>query len=621
MIIFTPRIIPLTLCTFLLSACGSVNLNTTPSNQVTRIQATPVQQTATQLESIYHPNAASKTPPAISEAFQSAQVAYHNGNYQQALALLENGPLKTKSNLEFDANLLAALSAAKLDDKALSFSFITRAEQLPEVSHPDKHNQLQETIATVLEHFENWIDVIDIRMALSRHLPLDQGDYNQQQLWLAIQNLTENEVEQLYARQNFELHEWLNVSSILRNTNLTLDQQVAAYQEWAEQNPEHPAALTPPQDFQVLASMNELEPKKIVLLLPTTGPLKQASKAISDGFFSAFYHKKDQRPEVFIVNTNAYESIEEALNQAYTHTPDVIIGPLQKNHVARLSYLDLPYPVIALNQLDINQKNQNLFHFSLSSEDDIKQLIVFAKQQGAENAAILSTQDTWALKQADEFSQAAEKEHLTLLSNQSYGSTSKERQQAVQKLLLVDESYQRKQLIERWTGEQVETTTRSRKDLDYIFYVGKLSDAKQIRPLVDFYFADAIPMLSTNSLNDNPPGASDNTSDIERILFTEIPALTSKQSQTSNLPSHPGSNILRRLQALGADAYLLANRYSLFTQLANTKMSANTGIISMDDMGIFHKRPEIMTYRKGRLVNVQDYEYFPQYEQAQTSQE
>ena len=620
MIIFTPRIIPLTLCTFLLSACGSINLNTDTKPQVVQVAPANQQTESSVPPSIYHPNAAASTPAAITEAYQSAQVAYHNGNYQQALELLENGPLATKSNLQFDAYLLAALSAAQLDDKSLSYRYISQAEQLPKASHPDKHNQLQETIASVLEHFENWLDVVKLRYELANYLPLDQGQYNQQQLWRGIQNLTQSQVDQLYQAQDPTLNAWLEVSNILRNANLSIEQQVTVYQRWAEQHPDHPAAITPPQDFQVMASITQMEPEKIVLLLPMTGPLKHASQAISDGFFSAYYHKTGHRPEVFLVNTQAYDKIEDALAVAYEYAPNVIIGPLQKNHVARLSYLDLPYPVIALNQLDINRQNHNLFHFSLSSEDDIKQLIVFAKQQGAENAAILSTQDTWALKQADEFAQAAAQEHITLTSNQSYGSSSKERQQAVQKLLLVDESYRRKQLIERWTGEQVESKTRSRKDLDYIFYVGKLSDAKQIRPLIDFYFADAIPMLASNTLHDSQPAKTDNSSDIERILFAEIPALANNASNLSNLPAHPGSNILRRLQALGADAYLLANRYPLFTQLPNTKMSANTGIISMDEMGIFHKRPEIMTYRKGRLVNVQDYDYFPQQEATPTGE-
>ena len=117
-------------------------------------------------------------------------------------------------------------------------------------------------------------------------------------------------------------------------------------------------------------------------------------------------------------------------------------------------------------------------------------------------------------------------------------------------------------------------------------------------PSLDFYFADKIPMLATSTLNDSALDRSIKPGDIERILFSEAPALTPNSNVLDELPKNQNSNILRRLQALGADSYLLANKYQLFTLLPSTKISANTGIITMDEDGIFHKRPVIMTYQK-----------------------
>jgi outer membrane PBP1 activator LpoA protein len=366
-----------------------------------------------------------------------------------------------------------------------------------------------------------------------------------------------------------------------------------------------------------MSSIEDMAPKKIVLMLPMSGKLERASQAIVDGFFATFYNQKEARPQVSIINVDDYSNINDALAAANEKQPDVIIGPLQKNNVAQVGRLDLPYPVIALNQLDINLHPKNLYHFSLSAEDEIHELITFAKQEGATKAAILNIQDTWALKQSDEFRVAATKENITITSNQSYANTPKGRQDAIQKLLLIDESYARKRRIEQWTGTKVESIARSREDLDYVFYVGKLNDAKQIRPLIDFYFADKIPMLATSTLNDSEPDKSINPSDIERILFTEVPALTPNSTTLDVLPKNQSSNILRRLQALGADSYLLANKYRLFTLLPSTKISANTGIITIDENGIFHKRPEIMTYRKGNLVYANNHPYFQQQENTE----
>jgi len=64
------------------------------------------------------------------------------------------------------------------------------------------------------------------------------------------------------------------------------------------------------------------------------------------------------------------QTSNDALAAANEKQPDVLVGPLQKNNVAQVGRLDLPYPVIALNQLDINLHPKNLYHFSLSAEDE-----------------------------------------------------------------------------------------------------------------------------------------------------------------------------------------------------------------------------------------------------------
>ncbi len=567
--------------------------------------------------SIYHPKKASDVSKELADAYNAAKNFYEQSEFQQTIDVLENKVLITSSSIQFEAYLLAALAASNLDNSTDALSYLEQANKLPAANHPDNQNRWKETKASILEYFGNWLEVVNLRMDLTYNLPLNEGEGNQAKLWMAIQNLTQNEIDELYQQQKPLLNGWLTISNILRDQSLSIEQQLTMFKNWQAENPSHPAAISPPQDFKVMSSVEQMAPKKIVLMLPMSGRLERASQAIVDGFFASFYNQKEARPQVSIVNIDDYPSINEAIAAANEQQPDVIIGPLQKNNVAQVSHLDLPYPVIALNQLDVNQHPKNLYHFSLSAEDEIHELITFAKQEGATKAAILSTQDTWALKQSDEFRAAAAKENVTITSNQSYANTPKGRQDAIQKLLLINESYARKRSVEKWIGTSVDSIARSREDLDYVYYIGKLNDAKQIRPLLDFYFADKIPMLASSTLNDSAPERSTKPEDIERILFTEVPALTPNNTSLDALPKNQSSNILRRLQALGADSYLLANKYQLFTLLPSTKISANTGIITMDENGIFHKRPEIMTYRKGNLVYATSHQFFEQKESTE----
>ncbi|WP_245595733.1 penicillin-binding protein activator [Marinomonas ushuaiensis] len=584
-----------------------------PQNTAQISEKTDSQGKNTQ-ESVYHPLEKRTLSQETEATYQLALTLYEQGDYQQVIDKLENNVLYSSSPIQFKAYLLAAHAASYLDKTNESFHYLKEAELLSTARHPDNQNAIKETRATVFEHFGNWPEAVTIRMDLTYNLPLGQGEENQAKLWLAIQNLTQNEEDEFYQQNRPLLNGWLTISDILRDQSLSIEQQLATFEKWQQENPDHPAASSPPQDYQIMASLGEMAPQKIALMLPMNGNLGRASQAIIDGFFANFYNQKEARPQVFIINIDDYDNVKNALDAANEKQPDIIIGPLQKNNVAQVSRLNLPYPVIALNQLDINQHQKNLFHFSLNAEDEIQELINFAKQKGATNAAILSTQDTWALKQSDEFRAAAEKENVNITSNQSYANTPRGRQDAIQKLLLVDESYARKKLIEQWTRTKVESIARSREDLDYVYYIGKLNDAKQIRPLIDFYFAEKIPMLASSTLNDSAPEKSTNPSDIERIIFTEISALTPKSRSLEVLDKKQSSNILRRLQALGADAYLLANKHQLFTLLPSTRVSANTGIITIDDKGIFHKRPEIMTYRKGNLVYATSNQFFQQKE-------
>jgi outer membrane PBP1 activator LpoA protein len=590
----------------------SLNVEQPKSTIQNTNNSTSTSQENTVPPSIYHPRKTPTTPEGVTQGYALAEKLYQQGDFQQVIDMLEINVLGVSSSIQLNGYILAALATSKLDDMTQSFAYLKQAETLPVARHPDNQNKLQETKATILEHFGNWMAVVQARLDLTYNLPLNEGEENQEKLWEAIQNLTQNEVDELYQQKEPTLHGWLAISGILRNQTLSIEQQLSLFNTWKNENSNHPAAISIPKDFQIMSSLKEMAPKRIVIMLPMSGNLERASQAILDGFFSSFYNQKEEKPQVFVIDVNNYSNIKEALTAANEKQPDVIIGPLQKNNVAQISRLDLITPVIALNQLDLNLHARNLYHFSLSPEDEIHELIAFAKQEGATNAAILSTQDTWAQKQSDEFREAATKENVTITSNQTYANTPRGRQDAIQKLLLVNESYARKRLVEQWTGTQVESIARSREDLDYVYYAGKLTDAKQIRPLLDFHFAEKIPMLASSTLNDSAPEKSTNPSDIERILFTELPALAPNNKALAGLTKNQNSNILRRLQALGADSYLLANKYQLFTLLPSTKISANTGIITIDDNGVFHKRPEIMTYRKGNLVYATSEQFFQQ---------
>jgi len=69
-------------------------------------------------------------------------------------------------------------------------------------------------------------------MDLTYNLPLNEGEDNQTKLWLAVQNLTQNEIDELYQQQRPLLNGWLTISGILRNQSLSIEQQLTVFENW-----------------------------------------------------------------------------------------------------------------------------------------------------------------------------------------------------------------------------------------------------------------------------------------------------------------------------------------------------------------------------------------------------
>ncbi|TDO96963.1 penicillin-binding protein activator [Marinomonas balearica] len=600
------RIITLTTFTLLLVGCGSIETNDDTVSNTGSTSEIPLiideQAPTDPIEfALWRARNADSLEQSILFYFHAANEMMAVEEWQHAASILNDNVTPFSSSVQFQGYLLLAQANAELKKPLDALSALSRAKRLPAAQSPASENQLGLQRASVLETLENWPATLKERLKLSFTLPPDGRSDNQSKLWLAAQNLTDVELEYLRNDNNIILRGWLDVSSLLRNQSLTLEQQLEAFAKWRTSHPSHPASINPPIDFQLIASLGDLVPTSIALMLPMSSTLKPASDAILEGFLKTYYASTGIRPKIKVIDSDQYEHIEDAYLEATNTNPDVVIGPLRKSNVARLLQTDLTVPTIALNRLEQNPSKTNLFYFSLNVADDISELINVAKQAGAEKAAILTTQATWALRQGDEFNTVAEEAAVPVAINLSYEDTPKGRQNAIKKILLVDESEKRQRSIAKWIGEPVESISRARQDLDYIFFVGKISDAKQIRPLVDFYFADHIPLLSTNSLNDTPPYKLAKKEDIERILFTEIPELL---VETDNAGS-TDSNLILRLKAMGSDSLLLANRYPVFEQLANARLSAKTGIITLDDQGVFHRRPNIVTYRKGKIVDAQ----------------
>lgn len=607
MSLFRSRIIPLSLVTLSLIGCGAIETSV-PSSGMTNAQMEQGSDLSDYNYALAQAQAQSTPEQAAPYYWAAAQALVMDEQYLQARTLLETHVLPIRGQSQFDGYLLMSDIALAQETPMLALQMLSQAAELPSAQRPSNNVKILQQRAKVMASMDNWPNAVRDYMQLSLMLPVEQQEQNRSELWFAIQNLTDSEVSDLEGNQIPLLDGWLDVSKILRQQSLTVEQQVAEYQSWQQIHGSHPAAVYPPLDFQIMASLEQNMPRSIAVMLPMSKELKVASEAILDGLLQQYYANSDVQPNLHIIDTDQYSQFSQAYLAALETGAETIIGPLRKQNVGQLADLVQEVPTIALNQLENTRTIPNLYHFSLNVSDDIRELIAFAKKEGANNAAILAMESTWALRQSDQFKDIARQTNLPVLTALSYEDTPNGRAQAVKKLLQVDESEARIRSIQQWTQQEVESTPRARQDLDYVYYIGKLDDAKQIRPLLNFYFAEDIPMLASQTIHDKTPSSNAKSEDIERIIFTELPAVLDSADQHSNKPF-----VLQRLTALGNDSYLLAKRLALFTNVRSAKVSARTGIITLDDDGIFNRRPNIVTYKQGELIDAKE-SYFAQKE-------
>ncbi|TPE52331.1 penicillin-binding protein activator [Maribrevibacterium harenarium] len=588
------RILTLSTLVVALVGCGSVELNMPEPAQVQQSETNPVPSDPLQYQVWLAEQQASKTS-AAPYYYNAAIIAKQDQEFTVAQDILEQHVVDISFARQYDANLLLSEVYLKQEQPLRALGRLSYARGLAGFRQPQNQIRYYQQRIPVLETLGSWTNVAKDRVRLSLLLPIEARQENQEQLWQALQNLTDNE---LAALENYPLEllpGWVAVNKMLRRADQTIDQQLASYEEWTRTNPLHPAAQTAPLDFQVMADLESFKPKTIIVMLPLSKELSAASEAILDGIIGRYFAGIGDRPKLHVIDTDGYTTFDEVMTQAFTFNADVMVGPLRKQNVAQLMRYQLDRPVIALNQLDNSTAQENLYHFSLNPIDEIDELLTFAKREGARSGAVLTLQSTWALRQGDQFVDEAQQLGMPVLAHLSYEDTPLGRQQAVKKLLLVDESEERIKSIKQWLGTpDLEASSRARNDLDFVFYAGKLDNAKQIRPMLDFYFANKITMVATSSLHDAPPNNISKVEDIERIVFTEIPELVKKSGSQPNYT-------LARLSALGTDSYLLATRLHLFKKVQHAKLSSQTGVLSLNDNQTFSRRPNIVTYRNGVL--------------------
>lgn len=120
-----------------------------------------------------------------------------------------------------------------------------------------------------------------------------------------------------------------------------------------------------------LAGMIFQAQAEILVILPESGPMARAGNSIKQGIVSA-QQSSLANIQLKFVNSDQ-KNIKELLKKNVSNKTQMVIGPLARQEVESLIQENPKFPVLALNQVAL--QNSNVLQFSLSKDEDALALI------------------------------------------------------------------------------------------------------------------------------------------------------------------------------------------------------------------------------------------------------
>ena len=315
---------------------------------------------------------------------------------------------------------------------------------------------------------------------------------------------------------------WLDLGRIAWTQRTSPISMRSALRSWQSSYFNHPAnSLLVPKILNRLPATVEY-PNRIAVILPLSGRQKQSAQAVRDGLLAAHYLPTDnkKRPQIRIYDIDA-AGTSRTYAQAIEDGADFIVGPLLKEQVEELAITGISAPTLTLNFLpEQSSRSVGFYQFSLSPEDEARQVARRAAALGQYRALALAPNNAWGKRLLESFTAELRSQGGQILDYQLYDPRNPDFSNSIEHLLLIDESQARRDRLSANLGIQLEYEPRRRADIDLIFLAARPGTGKLIRPQLRFHYAGAVPTYSTSAIYEE---GSRNNSDLNGIMFPDIP--------------------------------------------------------------------------------------------------
>ena len=443
---------------------------------------------------------------------------------------------------------------------------------------------------------ENWLDTsIEIQR-------------NRERMWAGLMVSNPQQMREAAEVSSDDISRgWLSLGALAASTGLQGIGWANGVQRWQESFSLHPAMGI--LDDMVLPEAGALDfPRRIALLLPTSGKNAAAGKAIQNGFFGAYFAAAaglDDEQHVTVYDV-ANGGVAAAYARAVEDGAEFVVGPLLRRNVEILAAEPvLPVPVLSLNYLsDKVFAPAGFYQFALAPEDEAMSAATRATADGGINAVALYPNNDWGRRVASSFATELEASGGHLLDHTSYQAGTQDFSLEIESLMGLTNSVNRYKRMRANLGEPLQFDPRRRQDIDFVFLAADAKAGRLIKSQLKFHYAGDLPVYSTSFIY-SMDGRSNR--DLNDVMFADTPWIISPPTWIANYPEiygnfWPAERRMGRLHAMGYDSYQLINDLFSSGGAAQVDLIGATGRLFLDNDGQVHRELAWAKFERGEVV-------------------
>ncbi|MDG2915003.1 penicillin-binding protein activator [Bisgaard Taxon 10/6] len=433
-----------------------------------------------------------------------------------------------------------------------------------------------EVAARIAENKREIIEAVKARIQKDYNLTdVQRKQENIDRTWALLRSANKGTINNTSAEGNVALAGWLALAKAY-NDNMSQPAQLnKALEDWKASYPNHSAAYMLPTELRSVSNFQQTQLNKVTLLLPLSGDASLIGSTVKAGFDDS--RGADTSMQVETIDTIA-TPIQDALSQAKQGGSSAIVGPLLKpnvdaviNNASAVQGMD----VLALNSTHNSRAINQMCYYGLSPEDE------------AESAADKMWNDNI-------------REPLVLVPQSDLGQrTASAFNVRWQQLAATDANI----VFFRSTDDvSVALQSGAAQAAKAVYVVATDSELVDIKSTIDN--ANKGLQIYASSRSNTSNSTPEYRLQMNGVKFSDIPFF--KESDSSQyqkiLQATNGDYSLMRLYAMGADAWLLINKFNELRQVPGYSVSGLTGTLSAGPNCNIERSMTWYQYQDGNVI-------------------